>query len=134
MPSPVDRYFDEVKQGNPEYTDEQAWATAWSIYCRHKNPGSEHCHQPTSEYLSGREAGLLVHVAARYLEAERMDAVTLQAFKWVSVERRKVISRYMTPMSHELKALAGEAADKFPDANWFLINNQLLVAERPLHG
>lgn len=51
MPSPVDKYFKQVKDQNPSYSDEQAWATAWSIYCKHKNPGSEHCHKPTSEYL-----------------------------------------------------------------------------------
>lgn len=54
MPSPVDKYFDEVKKGNPSYSDEQAWATAWSIYCKYKNPGSDHCKKPTSEYLKGK--------------------------------------------------------------------------------
>ena len=28
-----------------------AWATAWSIYCKNVDPGSDHCKQPTSEYL-----------------------------------------------------------------------------------
>jgi len=56
MPSPVDKYFDQIKKDNPSYSDEQAWATAWSIYCKHKNPGSEHCHQPASEYLKGKSA------------------------------------------------------------------------------
>lgn len=56
MPTPVDKYFDQVKKDNPSYSDEQAWATAWSIYCKHKNPGSEHCHKPSSEYLKGKSA------------------------------------------------------------------------------
>lgn len=69
MPSPVDKYYKEVKDSNPDYSEEQAWATAWSIYCKHKNPGSEHCSKPPSEYLKGKEAGLLFRVASRHLEA-----------------------------------------------------------------
>ena len=55
MPSPVDKYFKEVKRDSPSYSDEQACATAWSIYCKHVNPGSPSCHKPTDEYLK-REA------------------------------------------------------------------------------
>jgi hypothetical protein len=54
MPSPVDKYFDQVKKDNPLYSDEQAWATAWSIYCKHKKPNSEHCHRPPEDYLKGQ--------------------------------------------------------------------------------
>jgi hypothetical protein len=70
MPGPVDKYFKEVKEGNPSYTDEQAWATAWSIYCKHKNPGSEHCSKPADAYLKdqGKSASLIVRVAVRYME------------------------------------------------------------------
>lgn len=56
MPGPVDKYFKEIKQENPSYSDEQAWATAWSIYCKHKNPGSEHCHKDSGDYLNGKSA------------------------------------------------------------------------------
>jgi hypothetical protein len=56
MPSPVDKYFKQVKDENPSYSDAQAWATAWAIFCKHKNPGSPHCHQSPSEYLKGKEA------------------------------------------------------------------------------
>jgi hypothetical protein len=72
MPSPVDKYFEQVKEQNPSYSDEQAWATAWSIYCKHKNPGSDHCHKPAGEYLKGKNAselGLVVRVASRFMEA-----------------------------------------------------------------
>jgi hypothetical protein len=55
MPSPVDKYFDQIKEKNPSYSDEQAWATAWSIFCKN-TPGSSHCHKPPSEYLRGKEA------------------------------------------------------------------------------
>lgn len=68
MPSPVDKYFEQVKRDNPSYSDEQAWATAWSIYCKHKNPGSDHCHKPTSEYLKGKAAGVASRVASRYFD------------------------------------------------------------------
>lgn len=43
VPKDVERYVKEVKEKNPGYSDEQAWATAWTIYCEHKNPGSPHC-------------------------------------------------------------------------------------------
>jgi hypothetical protein len=54
-PAQVDKYFKKVKKDNPSYDDSQAWATAWSIYCKHKNPGSKSCHQ--DEYLTGKHAG-----------------------------------------------------------------------------
>jgi hypothetical protein len=50
MPAPVDRYFKKVKASNSGYSDSQAWATAWSIYCKSKNPGSTHCKQKPSAY------------------------------------------------------------------------------------
>ncbi len=53
-PKQVDKYFDEVKESNPDYSDQQAWATAWSIFCKHKSPGSPHCHKDPSEYLRGQ--------------------------------------------------------------------------------
>lgn len=77
MPSPVDKYFKEVKKSNPTYSDEQAWATAWSIYCKHVNPGSPSCHKPTEEYLKREAAArpllgfynalIIQRVASRYL-------------------------------------------------------------------
>lgn len=48
VPKKVDDLVKEVKEGNPEYTDAQAWGTAWSIYCKSVNPDSPHCKQ--SEY------------------------------------------------------------------------------------
>ncbi len=50
-PKKVDDLHKEVKDKNPGYTDEQAWATAWSIYCKHVDPGSDHCHKSTGQYL-----------------------------------------------------------------------------------
>lgn len=81
MPSPVDKYFKEVKDKNPSYSDAQAWATAWSIYCRHVNPGSPSCHKPTDEYLQRKEASAPV--------LEFYEALLIQ----------KVASRYMVAMS-----------------------------------
>jgi hypothetical protein len=51
-PQKVEPYFKKVKKQNPGYSDAQAWATAWSIYCKHKNPSDESCHQ--EEYFPGR--------------------------------------------------------------------------------
>jgi hypothetical protein len=53
-PSKVDKYFKSVKEKNPDYSDDKAWATAWSIYCKYKNPGDESCHQ--GDYFKGRTA------------------------------------------------------------------------------
>ncbi len=50
-PKKVDDLHKEVKKDNPGYSDEQAWATAWSIYCKHVDPSGEHCHRPPSGYL-----------------------------------------------------------------------------------
>lgn len=83
MPSPVDKYFEKVKKENPSYSDEQAWATAWSIYCKHKNPGSDHCHKDLDEYLKGRSAMSLERkVAARFIKANEHnpDPLTYKAF------------------------------------------------------
>jgi hypothetical protein len=58
MPKKVDEYFDSVKESNPEYSDARAWATAWSIYCRYKNPGSPSCRKDSPEdYFIDRKAG-----------------------------------------------------------------------------
>ena len=51
LPGPVEGYVQEVQEANPDYTEGQSWATAWSIYCKYKNPGSEHCQQSPSEYF-----------------------------------------------------------------------------------
>ncbi len=50
-PKKVDDLFKEVKNDNPSYSDEQAWATAWSIYCKHVDPNGAHCNKAPSEYL-----------------------------------------------------------------------------------
>lgn len=86
MPSPVDKYYKEVKDSNPSYSDEQAWATAWSVFCKHVEPGSEHCHKPTSEYLKGKsamsplrdfqDAVLIRNVIARFVGASKSGEAT----------------------------------------------------------
>jgi hypothetical protein len=43
IPKKVEELVKEVKDGNPGYTDAQAWATAWSIYCKSVDPESAHC-------------------------------------------------------------------------------------------
>lgn len=50
-PDDVRRYFLEAKESNPEYSDEQAWAVAWSRYCKYKEPSSPHCRKGRAEYL-----------------------------------------------------------------------------------
>lgn len=52
-PAQVDKYYKSVKDKNPDYSESQAWATAWSIYCKHVEPGSDSCHQ--DDYFTGRD-------------------------------------------------------------------------------
>jgi len=97
MPSPVDDYFKKVKKDNPSYSDSQAWATAWSIYCKHKNPGSEHCKKETSEYFKGKNA---------------MDDIALRVAAQSSVPSEmanRVASRHM----HALQMGTGTETDKW---------------------
>lgn len=67
IPADVERYVKEVKESNPDYDDAQVWATAWSIYCKHGNPGSEHCHMDTNDYFKGAMESL-TKLAGTYQE------------------------------------------------------------------
>lgn len=86
MPAKVDDLFKEIKKDNPSYSDEQAWATAWSVFCKHVDPDSDHCHQ--KEYLKGKEAGVIVRVASRFMEAASMDVGKWYLLKTHSEEER----------------------------------------------
>lgn len=66
MPAKVDEYFKQVKEDNPGYSDSQAWATAWSIFCKHKDPDSKHCRKDRSEYLKDKNA-MVLRVASSYI-------------------------------------------------------------------
>jgi hypothetical protein len=43
MPAAIDKLVKKIKKDNPSYDDAKAFATAWSIYCKHINPKSKHC-------------------------------------------------------------------------------------------
>ena len=58
IPLKVEEYVKDVKKKNPSYDDAQAWATAWSIYCKHKNPDSPHCKQDAYFPGKGKKASL----------------------------------------------------------------------------
>jgi len=53
IPKRVEKLVLEIEKKNPKYGEAQAWATAWSVYCKYIKPGSSHCHKSASEYLSG---------------------------------------------------------------------------------
>lgn len=63
LPGPVVDYVQEVQDANPDYSESQAWATAWSIYCKYKNPGSDHCKKSPSEYF--KAAALMIAAETR---------------------------------------------------------------------
>jgi hypothetical protein len=50
----VDRYYKETMEASPGYSESQAWATAWSRYCKYKDPGSDHCKKDTGDYFPGK--------------------------------------------------------------------------------
>ena len=54
VPAKVKEHAEDVQSKNPDYDDAQVWATAWSIYCKYKDPGSDHCKKDTSEYFPGK--------------------------------------------------------------------------------
>jgi hypothetical protein len=53
VPTAVERYALLVRARNPLYPEAAVWATAWSIYCKHKKPNDPHCRRPPSRYLTG---------------------------------------------------------------------------------
>lgn len=122
MPSPVDKYFKQIKKENPSYSDEQAWATAWSVFCKYKNPGSPSCHKPTDEYLKKEAAAqpllgfynaLLVRkVAARYMEAMSLP----EDMESRLVEWRRDKDRLLDSVSQELAGV-DNLLDEFNDIN-----------------
>jgi len=51
QPPEVRRYFEETKKASPHYDDAQAWAVAWSRYCKHTQPSSPHCNKGRFQYF-----------------------------------------------------------------------------------
>jgi len=89
MPTPVDKYYEEVKDKNPSYSEEQAWATAWSIYCKHVNPGSKSCKKPPSEYLKGKSASDPLQDFQDVLMARRVASRFKESFKYEQKETKE---------------------------------------------
>lgn len=123
MPSDVDRYFEEVKQGNPSYSDAQVWATAWSIFCKHKDPGSDHCKKDQGEYLKGKSA-MVGRLALRALTASFYGS-SLDAFraevqkdaeagvKWLAAFEHQALGELSTFKDTLLRAGASPALEAF---------------------
>lgn len=43
MPTEVDRIAKGIRRNNPQLSEHQVWAMAWSNYCKNVNPQSPHC-------------------------------------------------------------------------------------------
>jgi hypothetical protein len=69
IPEEVESYYEEVIDDNPDYSESQAWATAWSIYCKHKNPDSPHCRKDCDEYFQNAK----IWVPENYVPHSRED-------------------------------------------------------------
>jgi hypothetical protein len=87
LPKDVERYVEEGKaQGLPE---NQAWAVAWSRYCKYKNPGSDHCQKSPSEYFPGRKASNSVESTAARVAIRHLAAVAAGS-KILPKDRQKI--------------------------------------------
>lgn len=63
LPADVERYVQEgLDQGLPE---SEAWAVAWSRYCKYKAPGDPHCRMKAEEYFKAASK----RVVSRYVTA-----------------------------------------------------------------
>ena len=99
MPKKIDELVERIKKNNPSYSDAQAYATAWSVYCKHVDPGSDHCKRKPEEYLKGaslrRRAVRIAH------ENANLRAPILRAIKAAD------------PWSKLPKGWTQESVDKF---------------------
>lgn len=68
MPAEVERLAKRIQASNPSYTPSQAWATAWSVYCKHKRPSSPHCRRPPSAYFAGEPVFIVPAKVRREVE------------------------------------------------------------------
>jgi hypothetical protein len=62
--------------------ESKGYATAWSVYCRYKSPGSEHCHRAPSDYFP-KSAAKLRFPRSKYDRISR----NMQAFSWATPAR-----------------------------------------------
>jgi len=74
IPPAVERYYREA-MAQREQPESQAWATAWSRYCKYKRPGSDHCRMRREDYFPGRQGKGANPGRARPIavELERLD-------------------------------------------------------------
>jgi hypothetical protein len=111
-PKKVEPYFKKVKDQNPDYSDSQAWATAWSIYCKHKKPDDKSCHQ--DDYFTGKQASPALHfkgmsmlfvsdgplppAVVRQLEREPLTIQNLESYEEADIPLRVLDSRSHEPI------------------------------------
>ena len=43
VPKAVQRFFQEFREGDPTFTEEQSWAAAWQAYCNDKKLNDPSC-------------------------------------------------------------------------------------------
>lgn len=51
VPAYVHDKVEEIMEKQKEKDESQAWAVAWSIYCKYKKPNSPHCKKEKDEYF-----------------------------------------------------------------------------------
>jgi hypothetical protein len=68
VPADVERYVKDIKKKSPDYDDAKVWATAWSIFCKHKDPGSDHCKKKPAQYFPGKNASVNVSEIRRAMQ------------------------------------------------------------------
>lgn len=70
MPKKVEELVKRVKNDNPSYDDAKAYATAWSIFCKHVSPDHDSCKRDPEGYLKekkARQQRIATRLAFRFL-------------------------------------------------------------------
>lgn len=79
----------------------QAMAIAWSILCKYKNPGSEHCKKNKSEYFQGRNK--------KAYKSKKEEMIARRTAKRIAATLDQLVSKALLHIS---KIIKSEAYDK----------------------
>ncbi len=102
IPADVERYVDEGKtQGMDEG---EAWAVAWSRFCKYTSPGDDHCSGGPEDYLQGRSA-------APKVEYPDYDPIISARVRKLSAEARKTLDK-INSLVYQMESRGGTEAQE----------------------
>lgn len=106
LPKNVERY---VQEGKDQGLDEgEAWAVAWSRYCKYKEPGSPHCKKDSpSDYFPGKK------VAWKYgrpfvLEELHTMEWTIGYLHFTRTSEARLVKAFANLLGRKLRSLYGD--------------------------